>query len=143
VPAGATLPDTSALGNFSVALANTAAGPTVTGLRSETFYRACVVAADVTRLQNKQPAVNYKDFRTLDVTPPSIVVTPTPGTDGNFTCSRWVLPADCSAGQQQRHANQPKHVSLCAARIATAAVDIATCFCYCNLLLGAETYCLS
>jgi hypothetical protein len=88
LPVGATLPDPSALGNFSVVLANTAAGPTVTGLRSETSYRTCVVAADVTRLQNKQPAVSYKDFRTLDVTPPGLVVTPTPGTDGNFTCSR-------------------------------------------------------
>lgn len=92
IPSGATLPDTSALGNFSVALANTAAGPTVSGLRSETSYRACVVAADMTRLQNKQPSVSYKDFRTLDVTPPNLVVMPTPGTDGNFTCSRWVLP---------------------------------------------------
>lgn len=88
VPSGATLPDVSALGSFSLTLANTAAGPTVTGLRSEASYRACVVAADVTRLQNKQPAVSYKDFRTLDVTPPNLVAAAVPGTDGNFTCSR-------------------------------------------------------
>eukprot|EP00882_Tetradesmus_deserticola_P028984 GHRQ01032346.1.p4 GENE.GHRQ01032346.1~~GHRQ01032346.1.p4 ORF type:complete len:100 (-),score=31.23 GHRQ01032346.1:37-336(-) len=88
VPSGVALPDHSALGNFSVQTANTAAGPTVTGLRSENSYRACVVAADVTRLQNKQPAVSFKDFRTLDVTPPELAVTSVPGTDGNFTCSR-------------------------------------------------------
>lgn len=89
MPAGVSLPDPSALGNFSVAQSNVATGPTVVGLRSQTTYRACVVAADETRLHNKQPAVSYKDFTTLDITPPTLVASPVPGQDGNFTCSRY------------------------------------------------------
>lgn len=82
-PAGA-----AAVGNASVPLGNTPAIANVSGLTSKTDYTACVIAADVTRLQNKQAEVASRDFRTLDVTPPVVTVTVVPGTDGNFTCDR-------------------------------------------------------
>lgn len=78
-------------GNASVPQAGVAAVANVSGLSSETQYTACVIAADVTKLQNRQTSAAHKDFRTLDITPPSVSLTVAPGTDGNFTCSRCVL----------------------------------------------------
>jgi hypothetical protein len=80
----------AAAGNASVPLGNIPAVVDVSGLTSETDYTACVIAADVTRLQNMQAAAASKDFRTLDVTPPVVTVTVVPGIDGNFTCDRCV-----------------------------------------------------
>jgi hypothetical protein len=96
-PAGA-----AAAGNASVPLGNVPAIANVSGLTSETDYTACVIAADVTRLQNKQAAASSKDFRTLDVTPPAVTMTVVPGTDGNFTCDRCV-----SMSRHQKYAHTP------------------------------------
>jgi hypothetical protein len=82
-PAGA-----AAAGSASVPQGSVPVVANVSGLTSETDYTACVIAADITKLQNKQAAGLSKDFRTLDVTPPDVTVTVVPGTDGNFTCNR-------------------------------------------------------
>lgn len=88
VPAGVSLPSPSCLGNFTVAAPNTPVSQNISSLTSETPYRACAVAYDNTRLQNRQTAASSKDFVTLDVTPPQLSVQPIAGSDGNFTCSR-------------------------------------------------------
>lgn len=82
-PAGA-----ATAGSASVPQGNAPVVANVSALTSETEYAACVIAADMTKLQNKQAAALSKDFRTLDVTPPDVLVTVVPGTDGNFTCDR-------------------------------------------------------
>lgn len=85
-PAGAV-----AAGSAAVPQGNTPAVVNVSGLTSETDYTACVIAADITKLQNKQQAGLSQNFRTLDITPPTVMVSIVPGTDGNFTCDRYVL----------------------------------------------------
>lgn len=85
-------PGAAAAGSVAVPLGTAPVTANVTGLTSETDYTACVIAADATKLQNKQPAGLSKDFRTLDITPPAVVVKITPGTDGNFTCDRYGQP---------------------------------------------------
>lgn len=85
-PAGA-----AAAGSVAVPRGNTPVVANVTGLASETDYTACVIAADITKLQNKQAAGLSRGFRTLDITPPVVTVTVAPGTDGNFTCDRCAL----------------------------------------------------
>jgi hypothetical protein len=81
-----------AAGSAAVLQGNMPAIGNVSGLTSETDYTACVVAADATKLQNRQAAGLSKDFRTLDITPPTVVIDVMPGTHGNFTCNRcgWV-----------------------------------------------------
>jgi hypothetical protein len=79
-----------AAGSSAVPQGNAPAIGNVSGLTSETDYTACVIAADITKLQNKQAAGVSKDFRTLDITPPTVMIDVMPGTDGNFTCSRCV-----------------------------------------------------
>lgn len=86
--ASAMPPGAVAAGNASVPQANVAAATNVSGLTSETDYTACVIAADVTRLQNRQASVASKPFRTLDITPPVVSLSVVRGPDGNFTCDR-------------------------------------------------------
>lgn len=87
--APATMPQGAvAAGSLPVPQGNTPAVANVTGLTSETNYTACVIAADITKLQNKQAAGASKEFRTLDITPPEVSLTVVRGTDGNFTCDR-------------------------------------------------------
>lgn len=97
-------------GSFPVPSGGTPAVVNATGLTSETNYTACVIASDATRLRNRQPAGAARDFRTLDVTPPTLSVTILPGQDANFTCDRCGLPAErqphrglpCSWAQRRR-----------------------------------------
>lgn len=91
-PAGAAVAGSTSVphtaGSTSVPHGNAPVVANVSALTSETDYTACVIAADITKLQNKQAAALSKDFRALDVTPPDVLVTMVPGTDGNFTCDR-------------------------------------------------------
>lgn len=92
--AAATVPQGAvAAGNVSVPQGTVPAVANATGLTSATYYTVCVIAADITRLLNKQVSVTSKDFRTLDVTAPQVALTIAPGTDGNFTCDRWAAQA--------------------------------------------------
>eukprot|EP00775_Hariotina_reticulata_P010661 gene10661-10820_t len=78
----------SSIGNISIPMANNTAVQNMVNLTSQTSYRACVIAADATRLHNKQDIVDYVDFTTLDITSPKLTLNALPGMDGNFTCTR-------------------------------------------------------
>lgn len=89
-------PGAAAAGSVAVPRGTAPVIANVTRLTSETDYTACIIAADITKLQNKQAAGLSRNFRTLDVTPPTVAVSITAGTDGNFTCDRY--------GQSRHHA---------------------------------------
>jgi hypothetical protein len=44
-------------------------------LASETFYRVCFAAEDVVPFHNRQMALQFVEFTTLDITPPAINAT--------------------------------------------------------------------
>jgi hypothetical protein len=70
-----------------------AADQALTGLKSDTNYTLCAIAADSTLQQNKQTTVSSVTFKTLDITPPELSLTMVAGTDGNVSCERQVVPA--------------------------------------------------
>ncbi|EFJ44930.1 hypothetical protein VOLCADRAFT_118525 [Volvox carteri f. nagariensis] len=86
----------AAMGNVSVTFDNGSASATIPGLRDGVTYTLCLVAQDAAPLKNRQIATRRQLFTTLDRTPPTLLVSVIPGTDGNFTCDRSVFRCQLS-----------------------------------------------
>lgn len=87
LPSGAQLPPANATGTILVPDYNPA-DFTLAPLADGVTYVVCTVARDNTNYRNNQTAVSSLVFSTPDVTPPGLILSLAPSSDGAVSCSR-------------------------------------------------------
>lgn len=78
-------------GYITIAVENGTASASIAGLRDSALFTLCLVANDASPYKNRQLNVRRLVFGTMDRTPPTLLASVIPGTDGNFTCDRCDL----------------------------------------------------